>query len=295
MTAPETAAARSGIIAIRRSHQEPTPARGERSPWSRRFVVGLAIVMLAIAGGIARSSAAAGDAAIAFGADFTEPPGQVIIDGMMSGSDYELCNALAQAMGAKATWSNIDFGSLIAALNARRIDAACSSVDITPARQNVVSFVPYRLDSEGAAVQYGNPKQVKGPGDICGLNAAELLGSVYQTVVEQQSAACTQAGKKPVDLRTFNTVADAFAQLLNGRADVVVGDAPIMAYYVQKQPTKTSMAFQGINPKEVGIALRKDDGALQQKLQAALRKLQADGTYARILAKWNLASEELKN
>lgn len=229
-----------------------------------------------------------------FGADFTEPPGQVIIDGKMSGADYELCNALAKRMGVTAHWTNIDFGSLIAALNAKRIDAACSSVDITPAREAVVSFVPYRIDSEGAAVQFGNPKHVVGPGDMCGLDAAELLGSVYQTVVRQQSEACQRAGKKPVNLKTFNTTADAFAQLLNGRADIVVGDAPIMAYYVSKAPAKTAMAFQGVEPKGVGIALRKSDGALKQKLEAALKELQADGTYAKILTEWNLQSEELK-
>ena len=241
------------------------------------------------------TTAAASGGTITFGADFTEPPGQVMLNGQMAGSDYTLCNSLAQAMGMTPKWTNIDFGSLISALNAKRIDAACSSVDVTPARQAVVSFVPYRLDSEGAAVQQGNPKHVSSPSDMCGLNAAELLGSVYQTVVQQQSSACTKAGKKAINLKTFNTIADCVAQLLNGRADVVVGDAPIMAYYVQKQSSKTAMAFQGVKPKQVGIALRKDESSLQQNLQSALKKLQANGTYAQILAKWNLQDSELKN
>ena len=267
-----------------------------------RFRITAAVMMVVLAAAMVASCIAAAPAAAApanggvirFGADFTEPPGQVIVDGKMSGADYELCNALAKQMGASAQWTDIDFGSLIAAVNADRIDAACSSVDITPPRQAVVDFVPYRVDSEGAAVQYGNPKHVTGPDGLCGLNAAELLGSVYQTAVEEQSAACTREGKKPIDLKTFNTTAVAFAQLLNCRADVVVGDAPIMAYYVQKEPTKTGMAYQGVKPKGVGIALRKDNGALKQTLEAALKELQANGTYATILAKWNLQSEELK-
>lgn len=245
------------------------------------------------AGGSQSAGASAGGT-INFGADFTEPPGQLILNGNRAGSDYELCNAIAKAMGATPKWTNIDFGSLISALNANRIDAACSSVDVTPARQKVVNFVPYRVDSEGAAVQHGNPKHVSKPDDLCGLNAAELLGSVFQTVVQDQSTACTKAGKKPVNLKTFNTTADAFAQLVNGRADVVVGDAPIMAYYVQQQSQKATMAFQGVKPKNVGIAIRKSDSTLQQRLQAALAKVQADGTYAKILSKWNLQSEELK-
>jgi polar amino acid transport system substrate-binding protein len=291
-----------------RHHVTLSPAGGGRTPWYFRLATVVMMVMLAAATaawGISPAQSAGATGAprqssdpprggtIRFGADFTEPPGQVIIDGKMSGSDYELCNALAKQMGATAQWTNIDFGSLIAALNANRIDAACSSVDITPVRKEVVDFVPYRVDSEGAAVQYGNPKHVTGPDSICGLNAAELLGSIYQIAVEEQSAACTRAGKKPVDLKTFNTIADAFAQLLNGRADVVIGDAAIMASYISKAPTKTALAFQGVKPNLVGIAVRKNDVSLKQKLETALKELQANGTYAGILARWNLQSEEL--
>lgn len=250
-------------------------------------------VAMAVAAAAWCPSARAQDV-VRFGADFTQPPGQVMLDGKMAGADYELCSAMAKQMGVQAQWTNIDFGTLIAALNAKRIDAACSSVDITPAREQVVSFVPYRIDSEGAAVQVNNPKHVTHPGDICGLEAAELLGSVYQTVVQQQSDECSKAGKPPVKLKTFNTTADAFAQLMNGRADIVVGDAPIMAYYVSKAPTKTVMGFENVKPMQVGIALRKSDDALKQKFESALTQLQADGTYAKILSQWNLQAGEMK-
>jgi polar amino acid transport system substrate-binding protein len=265
---------------------------------------GIAAVMAAIAvagtacsssPATANSTAASGTKnSITFGADFTEPPGQVMVNGQMSGADYEICNALAKQMGLTANWVDISFGTLISALDANRIDAACSSVDITPARQAVVNFVPYRSDSEGAATQYGNPHHVTSPSGLCGLNAAELLGSVYQTVVTQQSALCIKEGKKPINMQTFQTIADSFAQILNGRADVVVGDAPIMQYYVQNQPGKASLAFQGVKPKSVGIAIRKDDPALQKQLEAALQKIIQDGTYARIMGEWHLQAEEMK-
>lgn len=231
---------------------------------------------------------------ITFGADFTEPPGQLLSNGKMTGSDYQLCNALAKQMNMTAKWVDISFGTLISALGAKRVDAVCSSMDVTPARQAVVSFVEYRSDSEGAAVQSGNPKHVTGPSDLCGLNAAELLGSVYQTRVQQASSLCQQNGKAPINLKTFPTVADAFAQIVNGRADVVIGDAPIMAYYVSQHPSNASLAFQGVSPTPVGIALRKSETSLQAQLQSALTTLQQNGTYLKILTSWNLQSGALK-
>lgn len=231
---------------------------------------------------------------ITFGADFTEPPGQLISNGTMTGSDYELCNALAKQMNMTAKWVNISFGTLISALTAHRIDAVCSSMDVTPARQAVVSFVDYRSDSEGAAVQSGNPKHITSPSAMCGLNAAELLGSVYQSRVSQASALCQKDGKAPINLKTFPTVADAFAQIVNGRADIVVGDAPIMAYYVSQHPSNASLAFEGVSPTPVGIALRKSETTLQSQLQTALQALQTNGSYLKILTKWNLQAGALK-
>jgi polar amino acid transport system substrate-binding protein len=43
-----------------------------------------------------------------------------------------------------------------------------------------------------------------------------------------------------------------------------------------------------------GIAIRKGDSELRDALQSALRAIIADGTYDRILAKWNLKSLALR-
>lgn len=183
----------------------PSPAR--RTGRTITAVIGIVILgaLAACGGGTASPSATSSSSGgfpvhtltagvIQFEADFTEPPGQVLVNGKMSGSDYEICNAVAAAAGLKPQWTNTDFGTLIPDLQAGRDDAACSSVDITAARTKVVNFVPYREDSQGAAVQPGNPKHVSSPSDLCGLSAAELLGSIYQKFVASQSATCVHEG-----------------------------------------------------------------------------------------------------
>lgn len=230
---------------------------------------------------------------IQFAGDFTEPPGQLLEGGKMTGSDYEICNAAAEAAGLTPKWTNIAFGSLIPALQAGRVDAICSSVDMTAAREQVVDFVPYRIDSQGAAVAPGNPHDVTGPASLCGLSAAELLGSIYQTFVESQSATCVHEGKKPIALATFSSISEAFAQLLNGRAAVVVGDAPILTYYVRQSNGKATMAYSGVNPTTAGIAVQPTNLGLVADLTAGLYKIKASGEYQNILSRWGLSSDAL--
>jgi polar amino acid transport system substrate-binding protein len=52
---------------------------------------------------------------------------------------------------------------------------------------------------------------------------------------------------------------------------------------------------QQIDPGPYGIGVRKDDAELQQVLQEALRAIIEDGSYDRVLKKWNVADGALKS
>ncbi len=229
---------------------------------------------------------------IRFGADFTQPPGTFLdASHNMAGVDFALCNEIGRRLGLRVEWTNLQFSGLIPALNAGRFDVVCSSMLITPQRAEAVDFVPYRRTAQGAAVAKGNPRGVHDLPDTCGLHAAELLGSVYERVIRAQSQDCVAHGKPPIDLKTFSTVADAFTQLIDGRADVVMGDEPIVTYYVsQKGGGRIELAFGGKNPTFNGLAVSPRNAALTGPLTAALYTLKADGTYARLMGEWHLGS-----
>lgn len=230
---------------------------------------------------------------IRFAADFTEPPGTFSDNGNKQGFGYDLCNAAAEALGRKAEWTDIKFSSLIPGLQANKFDVVCSSMFITSERATAVNFVPYRLNSHSAAVKKGNPDSIKSIADICGRYVAVLLGSVYDTLASQQASVCTTAGKKAPDVHTFNTVADAVTQVVNGRADVALGDQPIVAYYVSKSPQSIQVAYVSTEETVVGAAIAKKNVGLAGALTEAMYKLNADGTYANLLKKWNMNSEAI--
>lgn len=227
--------------------------------------------------------------AIRFAADFVQPPGAYFdANHKMTGADFELCNAIAERLGVKASWTNLSFGGLIPALQADRFDAICSSMFIKPDRAKVVGFVTYRQTGQGALVLKGNPHHVRSLADFCGLNAVEVLGSVYEKAVRDQSATCVSAGKPAINIKTFDTTADAVTQVIDQRADVWAGDEPFVVYYAHKAPNAVEEAYGGLNPTPDGIGVAQGADALGRAIAAALEAMHADGTYRRILAKYGL-------
>lgn len=231
---------------------------------------------------------------IRFAGDFTSAPAAYFDDKhVMRGSDYELCSALAAHLGVKAEWTNVTFGGLISALSAGRVDATCSAMYITPERSQVLAFVPYRLSGHGAAVLKGNPHHVHDIGDICGLAAVEVFGTVYEKTIKEQSRACVAAGKPAVDLKTFATAADTAEQLADGRADIWLAGDGILDYYMRKRPGLLGKAFARQNLTLIGIGIDPSDLALGKAFSHALTSMKADGSYRAILTKYDIFQEKI--
>jgi polar amino acid transport system substrate-binding protein len=70
-------------------------------------------------------------------------------DNRLVGFDIELLTRFAAHLGRELRFSNMDFGSLVAAAASRRVDLICSSIFITPERQREVDFSQpyYRMET----------------------------------------------------------------------------------------------------------------------------------------------------
>ena len=73
-------------------------------------------------------------------------------------------------------------------------------------------------------------------------------------------------------------------------------DFPVAAYNakVSGQGGDFQVVGEQIDPGPYGIGVRKDDADLQAVLQEALRAVIEDGSYDRVLTKWNVTDGALK-
>ena len=197
-------------------------------------------------------------------------------------------------MGVKARFDNTGFDGIIAALLAKKCDAVISGMNDTPERRKQVAFVDYLKVGQSFMVKKGNPENITGIDSLAGKSASVETGTTNKDFLDAQSKRLTSQGKKAIKVVTFPKDTDAANALRTGRVDAYFGDAPVVAYYIEKTPDAFSLGGTPVNPISIGIAINKSNTELQSAVTKAIAMIYADGTMNTILTKWKLAGAVAK-
>jgi polar amino acid transport system substrate-binding protein len=208
--------------------------------------------------------------------DATFPPMEYVDNGKRTGFDVELVEAVAAAMGKKVEWVDIDFKGLIPGLISKRFDMAVSAIYITDERKKVVDFSePYFAGGLVTMVKAGSA--MKAPIDLNGKKVSVQVGT--------KSVAFVKQAFPQVQLVEVEKNQEMFNLVDIGRADALVTGKPAAFQYMRTRPGLQVLEPQ-LTTEEYGMALRKDTPELTRAVNAALAKLKADGSHARLVAKW---------
>jgi lysine-arginine-ornithine-binding protein len=205
--------------------------------------------------------------------------------GQLRGFDIDIAQALCDRIGAKCEFVAVQFDGIILALQNNQIDAIATSMSITEKRKKVVDFTDryftnYRrfITCAGRPITDTSPEALKG----------RAIGTQGGTAADDY----LEAHYKASDLRLYKTIDDSLQDLAAGRLDAAFGGEAAAYDFMQKEAGKTCR-FIGERVTDdklfgtgVGIALRKTDGDLRDKLNAALKQILADGTYETINKKY---------
>lgn len=229
---------------------------------------------------------------LTYGVAATFAPFEFMQDGRMVGFDIEFGAAVAAKMGLDPNPVNMEFRGLIPALQGRRVDIINSAMYINPARSEQVDFVPYMLIGQQMVVRRGNPGHVAGRQDLCGRRVAVTLGGIQETYARQDAEACKAAGKPDLTVMTLPSAQEAALAVRNGRADAYYESTAGVARII----SELSDTFQAVGEvfefgTRIGLAVRKGETPMAEALDAAIRQVAADGTYLRLMAKYNLPPE----
>lgn len=229
------------------------------------------------------------------GSDTTYPPQEYIDPATKkaTGFDVDLITAMAARMGLQANVVTTDFNTIIDSLVAKRFDVVISAVSVTPERQKKVDFINYFNAGESLLVQQGNPKNLKTPADLCGLQVGVQKATIEQDDLNAASQACVKNGKPAIQLTILQNQTDVVQLLANGRVVATYQDSPVTDYYIKQNPGQFQVGGSVINAGIEGIVIRKGDTAMMTAMQAAFTAIKADGTYTNLINKWGLTSEAL--
>lgn len=197
------------------------------------------------------------------------------------GFDIDLAKAAAEKMGVSIEFQPIDWDSKELELSSGKIDLIWNGFSINEDRQSTMEFTkPYLNNRMIIIVNEGS--DIKSKTDMANKNIGVQDGSSAVDAVEADDIH-TQFASMP----TYDTNILALADLEVGRVDAVVADEIVARYYLGQNPDKKFVILDDDFGAEVyGIAAKKGNTELIDKLQSALNELSADGTAAEISEKW---------
>ncbi len=231
------------------------------------------------------------DGTLQVGSDIAYAPFEFYQEGteIEDGLDIDLAKAIAEELGVEVEFINTGFDGIIEALRTEEFDIIMSAMTITDERKQQIDFVPYLNVGTGILVPAGNPKNIQGLDDLCGLTVAVQVGTIQVDMLEEQNQKCEQ----PIDIVTFDTNPLAVEDLRTGGADANFSDFPVALLDAQESEGALEVVETQIAPEPYGIGVRKESTALKQALSDALAAIRDSGKYDEILAKWNLESTAL--
>ena len=224
---------------------------------------------------------------IVVGTDATYAPNEFLnADGKtVEGMDVDLFNAVAQKLGVKVVWTPASFDSIITGVQGGKFDMGVSSFTINNDRLKQVNMVSYFNAGTQWATAPGNPKKVN-PASPCGLNVAVQKGTVQEQVdMPPKVAACAKAGK-PVNLQIYAGQDQATAAVVTGKAAAMLADSPVVAYAIKQSGGKLAATGSIYSSAPYGYVVPKSETGFAQAIASALKALDANGSYKKILSTW---------
>lgn len=209
-----------------------------------------------------------------------------------TGFDIDLSQALAAHMGVKVNVVKTSFDTIFDDLNNKRFDIIVSSVYMSPKRLTKFDFVKYMQAGSALLVQNGNPKNIKGVDDLCGLNVSVQNGTSQQEKLTATSKACEAKGKSAIKVMVLGTETDVIQALVDRRVDATFQGSLSAGYYNKLHPEQFAYGGPVIEAAPSGIVIRKGDAEMQNAVQKAFQALKADGTYDKLFTKWGFTNDE---
>ncbi|GLZ09779.1 hypothetical protein Acsp04_00150 [Actinomadura sp. NBRC 104425] len=217
--------------------------------------------------------------------------------GGLTGFDVELAREIANRFGVRAKPVNTTFENILTHVRDGRADVGISGITDSKDRERVSDFVTYLRIGTSLLVRAGNPGKLN-PGDrsLCGHTVAVVAGSSQTASLTGSGpyrTRCRKADLSGPKVQERSSIADVQQALKTGAADAALVDSATAGYLVKEQPRAFAVSGPVADPRPQGIAVRKGDGELAAAVREALRRLIADGTYARLANRWGLTAGKI--
>ena len=206
----------------------------------------------------------------------TFPPYEYVDGEDYAGIDVEVAQAIADELGMELEIQDIDFNSIIPAIESGKADVGIAGMTKTPEREKNVNFSEsYATGIQSIIVK--EDSDIASPDDLEGVKIGVQESTTGHIYCEDDYGAD--------NVIAYTSGANAIEALKTGKVDAVV---------IDNQPAKEFVkANEGLKvldtdyvEEEYAIAIAKDNEELLEKVNGVIKQMKEDGSLQAILDKY---------
>jgi polar amino acid transport system substrate-binding protein len=225
--------------------------------------------------GLSACNKVSDDKYLTFATSGEYPPFEYKTNGELRGFDIDLAKLIANELGKEAIFEDMQFSTILPALQNGHVDAAIATITVTSDRKQHFGFSEiYYFDGIAAVFKDSSPISTKA--DLKNKKIACQLGSTMEIWLKKNGFT-----NQTVAMDNNNQAIEA---LKAGHVDVVLMDGAQGNIFSKKN---LHLSFQIIDTSEDGYAIvTKKDAPLLAQINQAIEKLKKNGDIAMLEEKW---------
>ena len=215
----------------------------------------------------------------------------------LAGFDIELGEAIAKELGVKVEWQETAFAQMLPSLQTGRVDAVMAGMSDLPARRETVDFVDYMVSGAQFYTVTAFASTIKSVEDLCGKSVGASRSTNWpRQIGEWSEANCVAKGKPAINVVGTEGSVDARTQLKTQRLQGGVQGSETMSHFQKLEPNTYIPLGKPFTHSLAGIPFAKtaEGTQLRDAVKGALDRLQANGTYDKLIEKYGLANNAVK-
>ena len=196
------------------------------------------------------------------------------------GFDIELVAEPSKRIGFDFEFVNMSFDALIPAIKAGKIDLIASAMSATNERRRSIDFSKAYYTTENLYLRKKGNTNISGKSDLSGKKIGVQQGTVQEMAANAINGVKVTPAEDPVTL---------IMGLKNEKIDAIIIDSSIGYGFLKKNPELEEFYKEIDGSEGFSLAFNKDKNSeLIAKINAAIDEMKKDGSYDKILEKYDL-------
>ncbi len=221
------------------------------------------------------------------GTYFVNPPFEFDSGRLRVGFEVDLMNDVARRLGLQTEFVDTRWEVILREMQDNRYDCIVGGITITPNRQRSLAWsVPYMTTTLSLVIDAARSPTVK---TLLDLKSA-TVGVQAATTDYDAAIAMQRAGQiGSIKVYQFARIADAMADLSEGRITAVMKVYPVAAWLARQTPGLRILASVPDDPQPLGIGFSRGNPDLVAAVDRTLADMHRDGSYSTLTRLWGVA------